>query len=259
MKKCLFIIGTRPEAIKLAPIIKEQYQTKHFDPIVYLSGQHPKMAADILNFFGINIHHHDIIERSNGDLNGLSATLLTNIDTYIQKTAPDCVIIQGDTQTAFAGALAAYNRKLPIIHIEAGLRTNNHHQPFPEEANRQLIARLASYHLCTSSLAVQNLRNENIQQNIYNVGNTVIDALLQTQQLNNTKYANQLNDSFEKQGLVFSKQHILITLHRRENQGDNFNNVINAIHHLADRFDCINFSFSDAPKPHYQRQSDKRI
>lgn len=236
MKNILFLIGTRPEAIKMAPLIKCFSQSHNFKIKVALTGQHRKMLDQVIDFFEIKVHFDLDVMTHNQTLPALTSTLIERITSEILLPNHfNYVFVQGDTTTVLAGALAAFYQKIKIIHIEAGLRSNDMQNPFPEEMNRVLVSKLADYHFCPTDIASQNLVAENIHNNVFVVGNTVIDALFYG--LKKVK-SNSEKLFLEKFNFVdFSKKIILVTCHRRENFGKPFDNIALALIEIANVFD----------------------
>ena len=178
MKKILFLLGTRPEAIKMAPLIDAFSNDINYNVKVGITAQHREMLDQVIAFFNIKVDYDLNIMKPNQTLHQLTADLIANITNEILlKESFDYVFVQGDTSTVLAGSLAAFYQKIKVIHIEAGLRSGNMHSPFPEEANRVLTSKLAEFHFCPTENSKQNLISENISKNVYVVGNTVIDAL----------------------------------------------------------------------------------
>ncbi len=178
LKNILFVYGTRPEAIKMAPLVLEfkKYPEK-FDVCVCLTGQHKQMLDPVNAFFGITPDCNLELMQQNQTLTSLTSRCLLALDPLLIKFEPDIVFVQGDTTTVLAAALAAYYRKIPVAHLEAGLRSGNKYSPFPEELNRKITSQIAEYHFAPTAGAANNLKKENITKNVYVVGNTVIDAL----------------------------------------------------------------------------------
>ena len=177
-KKFLFIFGTRPEAIKMAPLIEECSQhTKHINFKVCTTGQHLEMLEQVISFFEINVDYELKLMKPNQTLFDITTIGINLLKPILEDYKPDLVIVQGDTTTAFIGTLSAFYLKIPVAHIEAGLRSFDNLSPFPEEVNRKMISTIANYHFAPTNQAAQNLLNEGIKQHVYNVGNTVIDAL----------------------------------------------------------------------------------
>ncbi len=226
----LFVFGTRPEAIKLAPVIKEFKNDKKFKVTVCITAQHREMLDEVLCFFNIKPDYDLNIMKKNQTLSNITSNVLTGLDSVLKTVNPDTIFIQGDTTTAFAGALAGFYHKVKIVHIEAGLRSYNKYSPFPEEINRVLTGHIADIHFAPTKQSVQNLKKENIKQQVFNVGNTVIDALhfgLKLIKQNKDKYRNHFDF------LDFNKKIILVTGHRRENFGKDFENIYKALKEIA--------------------------
>jgi len=234
--KVLVCFGTRPEAIKMAPVIHElKKQNLNFK--VCVTAQHREMLDQVLDFFEI-IPDYDLnLMKPGQSLNSLSALILQELDEVIEQTNPNIVLVQGDTTTAFICALAAFNRRIKIGHIEAGLRTNNLKSPFPEEANRQLISRIADYHFSPTLSAKHNLLREAIPEDKISItGNTAVDALLIGQHRLEHNYINEEIESLQK--IIHEhRKLILITGHRRENFGKGLEEVCQALLQLAERED----------------------
>lgn len=240
--KLLFVFGTRPESIKLSPLILEfkKYQSK-VSVEICVTAQHREMLDTILSLFKIKPDYDLNIMKSNQDLVYLSKEILTKVSSIISNVNPDIVFVQGDTTTAFFAALAAFYQNIKIAHIEAGLRTNNLLAPFPEEANRRFISVLSDYNFAPTKEAYKNLKKENIDsQKIFITGNTVIDALFQTVKYIRKNSKNILNKFYREnifpKKINFSKKIILVTGHRRESFGSGFLNICSAIKEIAERF-----------------------
>ena len=248
----MLTFGTRPEAIKMAPLVREfrKYPEK-FKTTVCVTGQHRQMLDQVLDIFGI-IPDYDLnIMRSGQDLYDVTARVLTGMRDILTSNAPDIVLVHGDTTTSTAAALAAFYRQIPVGHIEAGLRTHNIYSPWPEEMNRQLTGRIASWHFSPTPLSRENLLRENIPgERILVTGNTVIDALYMVVERINTDH--NLRKSLEK-GLLQAgydtsrleggRRLVLITGHRRENFGTGFINICEAIKELTRRFPEVDFVY----------------
>jgi len=230
-KKILFILGTRPEAIKFAPLIHKISRDGHFLPVVCFTGQHKEMLYQTAAFFEIK-HDYDLeLMTANQTLVDFVARSLTGIYTIIEKEKPDLVFVQGDTSTVLSASLAAFYHKTKIAHLEAGLRSGDKFSPFPEEINRVLSSRLVDYHFAPTAIAQQNLNSEGINQNVFVVGNTVIDALFLCLDLLKQRDEEVYYSKFS--GLDFSKRLILITCHRRENFGKPLFNILDAFKRFA--------------------------
>jgi len=238
MKNILFIFGTRPEAIKLAPLINLLKKNQTIKTTVCVTAQHRQMLDQVLNLFGI-IPDIDLnLMKPGQDLTGVTSEVLINMQKVFQKLKPDWVIVQGDTTTAFATALAAFYEGIPIAHVEAGLRTGNFYAPWPEEMNRAFIGRLASLHFAPTEKSKANLLQENIsEQTVYVTGNTVIDALLATHKtiLEDSHMNEKLREKFSF--LDPLKKTLLVTGHRRESFGQGFKNICESLRELAARED----------------------
>lgn len=233
--KLLFIFGTRPEAIKMAPLILLAKTMKIFEVQVCVTGQHKEMLGQVLNFFSIEPDYNLSVMQQNQSLFDMTAAILKGLEHVFVAARPDIVLVQGDTTTAFVGALAAYYNKIPVAHIEAGLRSDNKYSPFPEELNRMLVGVLADLHFAPTSRAEENLLREGkAVSDIYMVGNTVIDALFATLNLLEAKEQNY-QDEFKF--IDFSKKIILVTGHRRESFGEPFMQICLALKDLAARKD----------------------
>lgn len=236
--RCLIVIGTRPEAIKLAPVVREIKQSSIFSLKVCLSGQHEKMAIDILNLFGINWDYMYNIIEPNQSLASMSSKIMININSIVRRFMPNIILTQGDTTTAFITSLVAFYNKIDVGHVEAGLRTNNKYFPFPEEINRSLISKIAKYHFAPTIQAKNNLLDEGIiEGDIYVTGNTVIDTLYGALDIihENNEIQNMLKSEFSF--LDNDKKLILLTSHRRENIGDGLESICKAMRCLASRSD----------------------
>ena len=235
--KILLCFGTRPEAIKMAPVFHE-LKDKGFEVKICVTAQHREMLDQVLDFFEIKPDYDLNLMKSDQTLNGLSASILESIDSILVAEKPDLILVHGDTTTSSMVALAGFNRNIKVGHIEAGLRTYNKMAPFPEEINRQLTSRLADLHFTPTLQATQNLINEGLPKNtIFQTGNTVIDALFWTlKKIKKTDF-----DSSEikivKEKIDRNKKIILVTGHRRENFGVGFQDICEAILELAKRED----------------------
>ena len=218
MKEIAIIIGTRPEVIKLAPLYLELKKSKKLKPILINTGQHKEMVDDMLAWFHIKEDFNLRLMRKNQSLPGLTARVIDATYHVFKKIKPDLVIVEGDTISVMAASLAAFYLKIPVAHVEAGLRTNDIYNPFPEEMSRRLVSHLALYHFSPTYKALDNLKKENINKNVYMTGNTVIDALMFT--VNEVEKKYKLVPPLMIKGLDFKKQRvILVTMHRRENFG----------------------------------------
>ncbi len=237
--KTLIVFGTRPEAIKMAPLY-HKLQQSNFDVKICVTAQHREMLDQVLDFFEIVPDYDLNLMQANQTLNGLSAKILFKIDEVLTIEKPNLVLVHGDTTTSAIVALAAFHLGIKVGHVEAGLRTYNKQAPFPEELNRQLTSRIADIHFTPTPQATQNLLNEGIALNaIVETGNTVIDALLWT--LNKIETKNYTNPEIEqlKNNLSTEKKIVLVTGHRRENFGEGFQNLCQALLKISEREDVI--------------------
>ena len=252
MKNVLFILGTRPEAIKLAPLIMEfKKNSDFFKTKVCITSQHKEMLQQVLNFFKLKPDYDLDLMKVDQSLFELTSNGLNEIGKILEKNKFDLIIVQGDTTSAFVGALAGYYCKIPVVHIEAGLRSQNIYSPFPEEANRILISKIAKFHFAPTLSAKRNLYKENIKENVFIVGNTIVDALLVTLNLIKSKSENYYKKSFNY--LDFNKKIVLITCHRRENFGNSLKNICFAIKELANNNKEIEFVFPAHLNPNVQK------
>ena len=238
MKKILLVFGTRPEAIKMAPLVKAlQKDTEHFETRVCVTAQHRQMLDQVLEVFGITPEYDLNIMAPNQDLYDITAKVLLGLREVLKDFRPDTVLVHGDTTTSMAASLAAFYMQIPVGHVEAGLRTYNMLSPWPEEMNRQVTDRICTYYFAPTELSRANLLQENIDaKKIFITGNTVIDALLMAVDIISTtagvkeKMAKELQ---EKGYTVGDREYILVTGHRRENFGDGFLHICKAIKELA--------------------------
>lgn len=228
MKKILFLFGTRPEAIKMAPLVKTFSLDSNFNVKVGVTAQHREMLDQVLDFFKIKVDYDLNIMKPNQSLHELTSSLILKItEDILNKDNFDYVFVQGDTTTVLAGALASFYKKIKVIHIEAGLRSHNIYSPFPEEMNRILTSKIAHIHFCPTQIAVENLHRENIKNNVFEVGNTVIDALLLGLDEIKNSSENILINKYSN--INFNKKIILVTCHRRENFGKPFEEICEAL------------------------------
>ncbi len=233
-------MGTRPEAIKFAPLIKLLSKDKAFDLRVCITGQHKEMLRQVMDFFEI-IPDYDLnLMKHNQTLFDISAGVLSGIKPILDEFKPDLVFVQGDTTTAFVGALAAFYEKCKIAHLEAGLRSGDKFSPFPEEINRKLVGAIADYHFAPTELAKNSLSKENIHENVWVVGNTVVDALLLG--LDNLE-KRKIDFYNEFEYLDFARPIILLTAHRRESFGKPFENICEAILEIKNQHRDIQFIY----------------
>ena len=279
MKKVLLVFGTRPEAIKMCPLVKEfQKHTEEFDVKVCVTGQHREMLDQVLDIFGVEPEYDLNIMKQGQDLYDVTEKVLLGLRNVLQEACPDLVLVHGDTTTSMAAALAAFYEHIPVGHVEAGLRTRNIYSPWPEEINRQISARIATYNFVPTPLSERNLREENVQGKIFVTGNTVIDALQQvvnrlsvdkalaekqkvtlsqmgydvsrleshlcmskdfdSAQINSHGDTFSINTSLRRE-----RRLVLITGHRRENFGKGFINMLTAMKDLAEKYPDVDFVY----------------
>lgn len=262
MKRVMLVFGTRPEAIKMAPLVKEfQKNTANFETIVCVTGQHRKMLDQVLQIFDIKPDYDLNIMKQGQDLYDVTARVLTGMRDVLKEVKPDVVLVHGDTTTSTASALAAFYQQIPVGHVEAGLRTHNIYSPWPEEINRQITGRIAAYHFSPTPLSRQNLLDEGISgQHIIVTGNTVIDALyiiadkIKTDEnLRNEQDVILQEAGYDVQRLQGGKKLVLITGHRRENFGDGFINICRAIKDLAEKYPEVDFVYPMHLNPNVRR------
>ena len=248
--KILIIFGTRPEAIKLAPLIKRLRQINTFDISVCNTGQHKDLIKPIIDLFNISVDHELETMEINQGLTGLTCKIITKLELHFKTFQPDYIIVHGDTTTSFASSLAAFYAGIKIIHIEAGLRTFNKKSPFPEEINRTLTGALADIHFAPTETSKNNLISEGKVNNIFVTGNTVIDALFDALKLidENSIEINKLKSKIDK-----SKKLILFTGHRRENFGSGFDNIFDSIRDLTISRDDIQLIYPVHPNPNVKK------
>jgi UDP-N-acetylglucosamine 2-epimerase (non-hydrolysing) len=232
---CVF--GTRPEAVKLAPVVHELKRSHELEPIVVLTAQHREMLDQMLRWFDIEPDFDMDIMKHGQSLAELSARVLTGTDEILQKLKADLLLVQGDTNTVMAASLAAHFQKVPVGHVEAGLRTDDRYNPFPEEMSRRLTSQLASIHFAPTSRAVENLKRENITRNVVLTGNTVIDALLQT--VKKLEASSVVDRSLFGKADFQKYRVLLVTAHRRENWGKNMDEIARSLRAIADRFEDV--------------------
>lgn len=234
MKKNLIVFGTRPEAIKMAPLVKEFEKHPSFETRICVTAQHREMLDQVLEFFEIKPDYDLDLMKPGQNLYGLTADIITGLKPVLEEFQPDFIYVHGDTTTTMAASIAGFYSGAKVVHVEAGLRTYNKRSPFPEEANRQITGRLADIHLAPTEASKQNLLKENIDGKIITVtGNTVIDALL----FSSEKVKTYQNEEIEQlKNLVSSdKKLILVTGHRRENHGDGFIRICEALKKIAEK------------------------
>ena len=251
MKKVMLVFGTRPEAIKMCPLVKEfQKDTKNFETIVCVTGQHRQMLDQVLTIFDVKPDYDLNIMKQGQDLTDVTARVLTGLRDVFKECRPDVVLVHGDTTTSTAGALAAFYAQIPVGHVEAGLRTHNIYSPWPEEMNRQITGRIATYNFSPTPLSEKNLLEEKVHGKIVVTGNTVIDALhMVVEKLkNDIALAKEQEEILAKAGydvmrLKDGKKLVLITGHRRENFGEGFIRMVTAMKDLSEKYPDVDFVY----------------
>ena len=252
MKKIMLVFGTRPEAIKMAPLVKEfQKHPDKFETIVCVTGQHRQMLDQVLNLFEITPDYDLDIMKQGQDLYDITSRVLLGMREVLQKATPDVVLVHGDTTTSTAAALAAFYRQIPVGHVEAGLRTHNIYSPWPEEINRQITGRIATYNFAPTQLSKANLLREAVDERSITVtGNTVVDALywVVDKIKEDKNLSEELKNILQAAGynpdrLSDDKRLVLITGHRRENFGDGFINMCTAIKDLTQKYPDVDFVY----------------
>ena len=255
MKKILLVFGTRPEAIKMAPLaLALQADTQNFQTKVCVTGQHRQMLDQVLQLFGLVPDFDLNLMKSGQTLSDITTGVLKGLEDIFSEWLPDVVLVHGDTATTFASTLAAYYQKIKVGHVEAGLRTGNIYSPWPEEANRKLTGALANYHFAPTQSSYDNLIKENVDSsNIIVTGNTVIDALLTVKEKIETD--RELIQNFEKKFgfLDATKKLILVTGHRRENFGQGFLNICSSLSSLARKYQDIQIVYPVHLNPNVQK------
>ena len=256
-KKVMLVFGTRPEAIKMCPLVKEfQKYPKDFETIVCVTGQHREMLDQVLHIFEVTPDYDLNIMKQGQDLYDVTARVLTGMRDVLNEVKPDVVLVHGDTTTSTAAALAAFYQQIPVGHVEAGLRTHNIYSPWPEEMNRQITGRIATYNFSPTPLSESNLKDEKAQGQIFVTGNTVIDALhmvvdklktdkaLADEQINVLKTAGyDVTRLFSNSQILDRKKLVLITGHRRENFGDGFISMVTAMKDLSEKYPDVDFVY----------------
>lgn len=251
MKKIMLVFGTRPEAIKMCPLVKEfQKHPQEFETIVCVTGQHREMLDQVLDIFEVSPDYDLNIMKQGQDLYDVTARVLTGMRDVLKESQPDIVLVHGDTTTSTAAALAAFYQQIPVGHVEAGLRTHNIYSPWPEEMNRQITTRIATYNFSPTPLSEKNLIEEKAMGKIFVTGNTVIDALhyVVNKLKNDETIAKEqdavlLNAGYDVSRLAGGKKLVLITGHRRENFGDGFIRMVTAMKDLSEKYPEVDFVY----------------
>jgi len=266
MKKIMLVFGTRPEAIKMAPLVKEfQKHPDKFETIVCVTGQHREMLDQVLTIFDIKPDYDLNIMKQGQDLYDVTTRVLTGMRDVLTLAQPDVVLVHGDTTTSTAAALAAFYKQIPVGHVEAGLRTHNIYSPWPEEMNRQITSRIATYNFAPTTLSKQNLLREAVtEESIIVTGNSVIDALYWVvDKIKNNRTLNAeldgilANAGYDVSRLNGGKKLVLITGHRRENFGDGFINMCTAIKYLIHKYPDVDFVYPMHLNPNVRKPIHK--
>ena len=265
-KKIMLVFGTRPEAIKMAPLVKEfQKYPDKFKTIVCVTGQHREMLDQVLHIFEITPDYDLNIMKQGQDLFDVTSRVLLGMRDVLKEIQPDVVLVHGDTTTSTAAALAAFYQQIPVGHVEAGLRTHNIYSPWPEEMNRQLTGRIATYHFAPTPLSRQNLLEENVKsEQIVVTGNTVIDALymvvgkIKSDKVLDKELKNVLlHSGYDVNRLSDGKKMVLITGHRRENFGEGFISMCKAIQALTQKYPDVDFVYPMHLNPNVRKPIHK--
>ena len=251
MKKIMLVFGTRPEAVKMCPLVKEfRKHPDEFGVTVCVTGQHREMLDQVLTVFGVKPDYDLNIMKEGQDLYDITARVLTGMRDVLREVRPDVVLVHGDTTTSTAAAMAAFYQQIPVGHVEAGLRTRDIYSPWPEEMNRQITGRIAAYNFSPTPLSGNNLRAEHAMGKIFVTGNTVIDALYwvveklkSDQNLGDEQKKVLLDAGYDVDRLANGKKMVLITGHRRENFGDGFISICQAIRQLAQKYPDVDFVY----------------
>jgi len=258
LKKILFIYGTRPEAIKVAPLIREfSRYPEAFTIEVCLTGQHREMLNQVNSFFGIKGDYDLNLMQPNQSLSGFTSRCIADLEPILDASKPDLVFVQGDTTTVLAGALSAFYKRIPIAHLEAGLRSGEKYSPYPEEINRKIVSQIAEYHFAPTTEAAENLYRDGIRKNVYIVGNTVIDALHLGLSIIEEKGYDRYQSFFSY--LDLSKRIILVTGHRRESFGDGFENICNALKTIVRLHNDIEIIYPVHMNPHVREPVNRLL
>lgn len=253
IKKVLLVFGTRPEAIKMAPLVKALQADEAFDVRVCVTAQHRQMLDQVLELFEITPDFDLHLMKPGQDLTDITIGVLAGLKKVLVEWLPDVILVHGDTSTTFAAALAAFYKKIPVAHVEAGLRTGDIQSPWPEEANRQLASILTQWHFAPTTTARDNLLREGVNSSqVYVTGNTVIDALLQVREKIETDQALQRKFSEQFSFLDTEKPLLLVTGHRRENFGDGFERICHALARIAQENPQIEILYPVHLNPHVQ-------
>ena len=251
----LYIFGTRPEAIKMAPLIKHSQQDSSFKTVVCVTAQHRQMLDQVLDFFEIKPDYDLDLMQPNQDLYDVTTRGLNALKPVLKEVKPDIIMVQGDTTTSFLGALAGYYEQVKVSHIEAGLRSDNKYSPYPEEMYRKLTGHISDFHFAPTQKAADKLALENISTNVFVTGNTVIDALLLGLEIIDSGHTEEYKGYFGF--LNLNERIILITGHRRENFGGPLQEICNSLKQLAIKYPDVQFVYPVHLNPNVQRVADE--
>ena len=236
--KVMSVFGTRPEAIKMCPLVKKLEETEGIESVVCLTGQHREMLQQVIDIFGTKVKYNLDIMKPRQTLTTITSSILEKIEPVLIEEKPDIVLVHGDTTTSFVVALAAFYQQIPVGHVEAGLRTYDKYSPFPEEMNRNLTGKIADLHFAPTENNRKNLEREAITKNVFVTGNTVIDAFQTT-----VKPDYQYKDETLRKLDFTGKRCLLMTAHRRENLGQPLENICNAVKRLAEKYEDLVFVY----------------
>lgn len=248
--KVLFVYGTRPEAIKMAPLVRAMKNSAEFTPVVCVTGQHREMLDQVNDFFDIKPDYDLSVMTENQSLSGLTNKILSGLESVFKEESPEYTLVQGDTTSTFVGALSSYYHKVPVFHIEAGLRTGDLFSPFPEEGNRLLTSKIAKFHFAPTESNKKNLLEEKVApESVFVTGNTGIDALFMALKIlneKNIKFSDELESFFEKPV-------ILLTAHRRESFGECFKDICSGVLKISEEYPNWNIVYPLHPNPNVQK------
>lgn len=253
MKKIMLAMGTRPEVIKMEAVYHRLREDEFLDPVVCMTGQHLELTRPLIELFDLKTDFSlDLMEKNQG-LSSLASKVLQSMPDILNRASPDAVLVQGDTTTALAVALAAFHENIPVGHVEAGLRTGRLDSPFPEEANRSMVSRIATWHFAPTRSAAENLVREGLVSDVKITGNTVVDALLRMRTRIDKKEVNVAAPAFEE------NRYVLVTTHRRESFGRPLESICGAIADLADRFGDLSFVLPVHPNPNVREPIENAL
>ena len=257
MKNIAFIFGTRPEIIKLAPVILElRKYPDDYNVVVINTEQQKELSNQTLSYFGLKANYNLDCMRANQSLPSIQARILTSLDEVYSKEHFDATIVQGDTMTVLCGALTSFYHKIPVFHVEAGLRSYDIYEPFPEEVMRQMTSRVAALHFAPTRVNEEALLKEGIEkEKIHIVGNTVIDALFCLSE----NVIEQSENFYKEKNIIIDDKLVLITAHRRENHGERIDNIIKAISYLAEKYNDHTFVIPVHPNPNVHEKIHSRL